>query len=999
MQTKRIVVRILATAVLVAGLGVVDIARGQVVTEGLLSYWTLDADDTVGTTTFDVWGDRDGTFIGNPQVVTGNTGQAIEFDGDGDYIVFDDSGLPAGTAARTMSAWVKPEGSGVRSVLEWGTAGLCTRCAILVLDGEKIKFCAQGADVESRGSVVNGEWHQVTETYDGSTVRIYIDGVLDNTQGVSINTVLTTGRIGGNLVNLELFQGCIDEVCIYGRALSDDEVAQNFSAVAGLIFDTAHDPEPRNKATNVSRDLVLSWVSGDHASSHDVYFGTALEGVENASRSNPLDVLVSQGQTATTYDVGRLQFGQTYYWRVDETDATSAGTIFEGNVWSFTVEPPGYPLAGGHIRATASSVKNADEEPENAIDGSGLSADDLHSVAVADMWRTSSGDTNPWIMFAFDKPFRLHEMLIWNHNSEVEADIGVGIREAAVEYSVNGSEWTALGTVEFAQATGQANYAANTTVAFDGAVIQYVRVTPISNWGGVVTQYGLSEVRFLYVPMWAREPDPASGATGVAPETTLNWRAGRQGAMHTVYLSNDEQAVLDGTAPAVTVSESRMDTEPLDLSQTYFWRVDEVNDAEDPALWFGDVWSFTIADLIVVDGFESYTDEEGERIFDVWVDGYLIDDNGSLVGYGASPFEERTILHGGSRSMPFDYDNTGTATNSIATRTFAEAQNWTQSGVQGLVLYFCGDSTNAAGQLYVKINGTKVAYDGDPADLLRRSWNKWYIPLADVSGVNLSEVTSLSIGVDNGGKGMLYIDDIVLTAADRGLIVPSDPATTGLVAHWAMDEDAGAATLADSAGGSNNATVHSGITGVEGKYGKAIQLGGVEDPVTAPDTGMPAGSAPCTISVWFKQTSAYISNNGVFVSYGTTGAESGVNGQYRAFCKDNANAYRTFHWDADMAPGVADFAPAADVWHHAAFTFDKDSNTQAVYLNGILLNAVTIPDNVNVVLNGKVILGDMNVYASLFNGYLDEVRIYDRALSWGEIAWLSGRTVHFDIDE
>jgi hypothetical protein len=210
-----------------------------------------------------------------------------------------------------------------------------------------------------------------------------------------------------------------------------------------------------------------------------------------------------------------------------------------------------------------------------------------------------------------------------------------------------------------------------------------------------------------------------------------------------------------------------------------------------------------------------------------------------------------------------------------------------------------------------------------------------------------------------------------------------------------MDEGPGATTLADSAGGDNDATVHSGTTGVPGKFGNAIEVGG-EDPVTAPDTGLPAGVAPCTMSVWFKQTSDFINRNGVLVSYGTTGAESGVNGQYRALAKNNASAYRVFHWDADMRPGVAKTPAAPDVWHHLAFTFDKAADTQAVYLDGVLIGTDTIPDNLDVALNGKVIIGDFDVYTQIFNGLLDEVRIYDRVLSPDEIAWLGGRTIPFD---
>ena len=78
---------------------------------------------------------------------------------------------------------------------------------------------------------------------------------------------------------------------------------------------------------------------------------------------------------------------------------------------------------------------------------------------------------------------------------------------------------------------------------------QYVKLTIKSNWGGVLPQYGLSEVRFFYVPVLAREPNPASGATGVNPEVTLSWRAGREAASHSVYLSTDQQEVTKARPP------------------------------------------------------------------------------------------------------------------------------------------------------------------------------------------------------------------------------------------------------------------------------------------------------------------------------------------------------------------------------------------------------------------------------------------------------------------
>ncbi|MHC4542220.1 MAG: hypothetical protein ACYS74_20945 [Planctomycetota bacterium] len=128
------------------------------------------------------------------------------------------------------------------------------------------------------------------------------------------------------------------------------------------------------------------------------------------------------------------------------------------------------------------------------------------------------------------------------------------MKDVTIEYSTDGVEWTALaGVPEFAQAPATEDYAHDTTVDFGGAVAKYVKLTATSNWGGLLPQYGLSEVRFFYIPVIAREPSPDSGAAGLNPDATFAWRAGREAATHNVSLSTDEQAVIDGTVPAVSV--------------------------------------------------------------------------------------------------------------------------------------------------------------------------------------------------------------------------------------------------------------------------------------------------------------------------------------------------------------------------------------------------------------------------------------------------------------
>ena len=453
--------------------------------------------------------------------------------------------------------------------------------------------------------------------------------------------------------------------------------------------DLATKPNPADGATDVPRDVILNWRVGEFAAAHDVYFGTSRADVAAATRANPLDVLASQGQADAGYDPnGLLEFGRNYYWRIDEVNAPPDSTIVTGNVWSFTAEPFLYPVK--NIIATASSFEPG-KGPENTVNGSGLDATDLHSRNSAAMWASSLSPSEPvWIQYEFDKAYKLQEMWVWNYNVEFEQYFGCGFKDVKVEYFLNGTDWTALGDFQFAQGPGQEGYAHDPPIAFAGAMAKYVKLTAKSKWGQAFPQYGLSEVRFLYLAVQARGPEPASGATGVEVDVTLNWRPGRTAASHQVYLSTDQNAVAEGTAPVETVSDHYYPAPSLELGRTYYWRVDEVNEAATPAVWEGEVWSFTAISHFVVDDFESYTDEEGTRIYETWIDGVSAKDNGSMVGHWDPPFAEQKIVHSGRQSMPLDFNNINSPFYSQAYRDFEPVQSWTGNGVTDLTLYFRG---------------------------------------------------------------------------------------------------------------------------------------------------------------------------------------------------------------------------------------------------------------------------------------------------------------------
>ncbi|MDT8304153.1 MAG: hypothetical protein RQ760_21905, partial [Sedimentisphaerales bacterium] len=152
---------------------------------------------------------------------------------------------------------------------------------------------------------------------------------------------------------------------------------------------------------------------------------------------------------------------------------------------------------------------------------------------------------------------------------------------------------------------------------------------------------------------------PSNGAVDITQTPVLTWAPGL-GATHEVYFGADA-ASLELKASGNLGSES-FEPGQLEWDTTYYWRVDEVNNTNANSPWTGPLWSFTTANFLIIDDMEAYNDlDEGDpasnRIYLAWLDGFGDPTNGSLVGYENPPFAELSIVHGGSQSMPFAYDN------------------------------------------------------------------------------------------------------------------------------------------------------------------------------------------------------------------------------------------------------------------------------------------------------------------------------------------------------
>ena len=297
---------------------------------------------------------------------------------------------------------------------------------------------------------------------------------------------------------------------------------------------------------------------------------------------------------------------------------------------------------------------------------------------------------------------------------------------------------------------------------------------------------------------WAASPHPEDNATEVQQPLILTWVVGKYPRHHDVYFGEDEQAVANATTESKEVYRGQQpagmtcfEPGPLKLSKTYYWRIDEVNEADPSSPWKGKVWCFTTADhilVLVVDDFERYTDNDtGDdiNIWQVWIDGYH-NGTGSQVSYFMPPYCEQTIVHGGHQSMPFFYDNDGKVGEgskferqalfySEAMRAFELPWDWTINDADTLTLYFRGEADNDPDTLYVAVedNTSRISVTAHPDAnaILATEWQIWYVPLTDMqaAGVDLTSVLKIYIGVgdrDNpkpDGVGKIYIDDIWVT--------------------------------------------------------------------------------------------------------------------------------------------------------------------------------------------------------------------------------------------
>jgi len=235
MFNKISITTMLIMAVIIAISLTANVVQAQVATDGLISYWSFDKKKVTGNTVEDVFGNNDGTLVGDPQISDdGKINEAIELDGAGDYISIDaPQDIPSGNDNYAIEAWFYANTTGAKGIMGWGNWGNGNQVNALRLMNQGFRHYWWGNDLDWATNTITGEWHHIIAQFDGTTRALWFNGeeiTSDNPAGH--NAQIADVNIGTTNNRTEHFDGLIDEVRLYNRGLTEAEIQQNYEATA-----------------------------------------------------------------------------------------------------------------------------------------------------------------------------------------------------------------------------------------------------------------------------------------------------------------------------------------------------------------------------------------------------------------------------------------------------------------------------------------------------------------------------------------------------------------------------------------------------------------------------------------------------------------------------------------------------------------------------------------------------------------------------------------------
>ena len=892
-------------------------------------------DEGSGTAVTDASGNgNNGTITNATWSSSGKFGKALQFNGTNALVTIPDAASLHLSTGMTLEAWVNPStvNGNWRDVIYKGNDNFYLEATSSNASKPDAGMIAGGtyADAYGTAKLAANTWSFLTETYDGSTLRLYVNGtqVASTAHTGSIATSTNPLQIGGDSIYGQRFAGLIDEVRVYNVALT---AAQIQSDQATSVNPQGPDTTPPTQPGTLSATVVsggevdLSW----GASTDNVgVTGYKVERCQGAGCTNFAQIASPAG---TTYKDTSVSVSTSYSYRVRATDAAGNLSAFSNTASGTTPTPDTTPpTQPGTLSATVVSGGEVDLSW-------GASTDDVGVTGYKVERCQGAGCTNfAQIATPAGTSYK---------DTGVSPSTSYSYRVRATDAAGNLSPYsnTATGTTPTPDTTPPTQPGTLSATAVSQGEVDL-------SWGAStddvgVTGYKVERCQGAGCTNFAQIATPTGTSykdTSVSASTSYSYRvratdaAGNLGAY-----SNTATALTPDTTPP---------TQPGTLSATV------VSGGEVDLSW-------------------------GASTDNVGVTGYKVE---RCQGAGCTNFAQiaspaGTTYKDTSVSVSTSYSYRVRATDAAGnlsafsntasgTTPTPDTTPPTQPGTLSATVVSGGEvdlswgaSTDDVGVTGYKVERCQGAGCTNFAQIATPAGTSY-------KDTGVSPSTSYSYRVratDAAGNLSPYSNTASVTT-------PAAP--SGLVAAYGFDEGSGA-TVVDASGNGNSGTITNATWSSSGKFGKALQFNGTNALVTIPDAASLHLSTGMTLEAWVNPST--------------------VNGNWRdVIYKGNDNFYleatssNASKPDAGLIAGggyadaVGTAALPANTWSYLTETYD--GSTLRLYVNGIQVASTAHTGSIATSTNPLQIGGD-SIYGQFFAGMIDEVRVYNHALTAAQI--------------
>lgn len=974
--------------------------------ENILGYWKLEGNFV------DETGNYNGVASSDPEVEYGRIGKGYLLDNN-DYIVVPNADEINNITDNqiTVSGWVKLD-----AYTTYGSVAGNSRDCCGSYGGWNLWADRSGnlpyfqiwnntyAGAGATSALPLNEWHMITGTYDGSTIKIYIDGQLNNTQawttgmGKNVDFNLNLGNLGVPVATNSL-EGSLDEVIIWNKALSADEIEFLYNTTAGNVTYTLNDLACAvNNSYDFENDEIVPIINWYKDSSSITLLNLPFEGGSNSTLTQDYSGNNNDGAvtSATWSETGGYIGGAYQYDGVDDVVYVSSSNSLELNDTSFTITYwMNSPMTAGNqglFQKGVGSFNGNGRGIEIRSQGTTLEAAIGNGTGTASRLQKTSMPQNQWAFIALthDQTDGTTKLYVDNSLADTQTYTGGYVDNYGIRIG-RGHDGYFNGTIDEVKIFNTALNEEQLTEIYENRtqVLSdltgkheewYCAVTLTDPFDFTTTK--LSPTIFIdnYIPT---HDTPSIGSHYSDEGIVGSWRFER-GAV-------DETGVNNGTITGATLLDQGK------VGKAYsFDGNDYIEIPSSSSLGVGD--NGTIALWVKLNE------------WDPDVDNQFVNNN---ITYNSA--DALYLSQHYSVGLHYRYGGTNPGNKYL---NYAGSNSWTDGSWHYVVIVWNRNAT--ATNLYLYADGQQVDSDSTSLrlNLTSAEWNfgKYLVAThQEYLDGSLDEITMWNKALNSTEIGKIYNSSIGLYANNKGDLVCTlnntydYDDTPRAIYNWNrngesftkvnMPFDGSDGTSTKNYGSGNNGTV----TGANYQGTSGYNQGGYyfdgNDGISISELNFMNGTNAWTVSMWVYPTA--LAGNTVGIWSKTAGWSNTMHVVSHDTC-----VVGNCKWEINyMANGA--FLSSSNIeknnWQHVTITFDGNEDLR-LFINGT--EDANSPFNTSTVsvwpgTTGNFNIGASGAYGTAYHtGYIDEVNVFDRALSEEQIQMIySNRTYEISNSE